>query len=91
MLAALLKQKGGVGGTTIAPRLADQWAVETDFPGLVDADPRRDRFAARPTIEITAELRKRARVIASQREFSGSDTLRDLIASECHNDRGDQP
>lgn len=90
MIVALLNRQHGVGFAAL--RLGGRLVFELlKHSSVIEGDPRGDCFTAEPTIDNTPELRRRVRVIASQREFTFSDTLRDLVARECLHDRGDNP
>ena len=72
-----------------ASRPGDQemWIKTPDLPPA--APPRAETFAARLTIDVTAELRGRIKVAAFRRGVTVADMLRDLLAREFPENCGD--
>lgn len=69
------------------PSTPDAW-VRTPEP-KASADGKGDIFTARLTIDITPELRGRIKVAAFRRGQTVADMLRDLLAREFSNEKGD--
>jgi hypothetical protein len=69
------------------PSEAEAWVRRPD--PVAAAETKGDVFNARLTIDVTAELRGRIKVVAFQRGLTVADMLRELLAREFPDKSGD--
>lgn len=74
-------------GFAARPGSAESWIKQSK--SLPDRSNETAEFTARLTIDITAELRGRIKVVAFRRGQTVADMLRDLLAREFPKNQGD--